>query len=267
MSQNSKAGTAGSALLAGTNLLNGDVALVTGAAQGNGRAIALGLAAAGAAVALGDVNLAGAEAVAAEIRTAGGKAMAGAVDVSRPEACAAFAAQAEAALGPASILINNAGIIRRVTLDDADYDADWDDTLRINLTGSKNMLRAALPQLRKTKGRVVNLGSIMSFVSAPRNSAYSASKGAIRQFTKALAIELAADGIRVNAIAPGVIATPMTEATRNDANAIGRFLQHTPMGRVGEPDELVGPVVFLVSRLSSYVTGTMLPVDGGYLAA
>ncbi|MBP7064303.1 SDR family oxidoreductase [Ferrovibrio sp.] len=256
-----------SGLLAGTDLLKGDVAIITGAAQGNGRAIALGLAAAGAAVALGDVNAAGAAAVAEEIRGQGGQAFAAGLDVSDIGQCAAFVAASTAALGPASILVNNAGIIRRVTLDAASYDADWDDTLRVNLTGSKNMLRAALPQLRQTRGRVVNLGSIMSFVSAPRNSAYSASKGAIRQFTKALAIELAADGIRVNAIAPGVIATPMTEATRSDEAAISRFMQHTPMGRVGQPDELVGPVLFLVSRLSSYVTGTMLPVDGGYLAA
>ncbi len=248
-------------------LLAGDVALVTGAAQGNGRAIALGLAQAGAKLALGDVNAAGAEAVAGEIRAQGGSAFAAALDVSDAAQCAGFVAASQAALGAASILINNAGIIRRVTLDAPSYDADWDDTLRINLTGSKNMLRAALQQLRQTRGRVVNLGSIMSFVSAPRNSAYSASKGAIRQFTKALAIELAADGIRVNGIAPGVIATPMTEATRGDETAISRFMQHTPLGRVGQPEELVGPVLFLVSALSSYVTGTMLPVDGGYLAA
>jgi NAD(P)-dependent dehydrogenase (short-subunit alcohol dehydrogenase family) len=97
--------------------------------------------------------------------------------------------------------------------------------------------------------------------------AYAASKGAILQMTKALAHDLAPQGIRVNAIAPGVIETPMTVATRNDPEAIGRFMAHTPLKRPGKPDELVGPVLFLASHMSSYVTGILLPVDGGYLAA
>lgn len=247
-------------------LLAGQVVVVTGAAQGNGRAIALGLARAGAAVAVADINGSGALAVATEIAAAGGKAFGAALDVSDAKACAAFAAAAEAALGAAcSVLVNNAGIIRRVAIDDPDYDRHWLDTLGVNVTGMKNMTRALLPQLRKTKGRIVNLGSINSFATGARATTYTASKGAVLQFTRALAAELAPEGIRVNGIAPGVIDTPMTEATRADPAAIGRFMAHTPMGRTGKPEELIGPVLFLASDMSSYVTGAMLPVDGGYL--
>lgn len=246
-------------------LLEGDVAVVTGAAQGNGRAIALGLAARGAAVGLGDVDAAGVAALADEIISGGGRAFAAGLDVRDPQQCAAFAQACSGALGAAGILVNNAGIIRRVAIDDPDYDRHWLETLAVNASGMKNMVRALLPQLRATKGRIVNLGSINSFATGPRATTYTASKGAVLQFTRALAAELAPEGIRVNGIAPGVIDTPMTAATRADPAAIGRFMAHTPMGRTGKPEELVGPVVFLVSSMSSYVTGAMLPVDGGYL--
>jgi len=248
------------------NLLQGDIAVVTGAAQGNGRAIAMGLARAGARIAIGDIDGAGAERTAQEIAALGIPVFAARLDVGDAAACKAFAAEVKEALGPASILVNNAGIIRRGAIDDADFAAGWAAMFRVNVEGCVNMVRALLPQLRDTQGRVVNLGSIASFVATGTTAAYPASKGAVLQLTRSLAAELAPDGIRVNGIAPGVIATPMTEATRANPKVLGRFLAHTPMGRVGEPEELVGPVLFLVSSLSSYVTGVMLPVDGGYLA-
>ncbi|MCR4265450.1 SDR family NAD(P)-dependent oxidoreductase [Nitratireductor sp. ZSWI3] len=247
--------------------IEGCVAVVTGAGQGNGRALALGLARAGALVALCDVNGEKAGETAATIQAEGGRALAAMVDVADPAACRNFAARVRLELGDAAILVNNAGIIRRHGLDDPDFDSHWDATFQVNVHGTKNMVRAFVPQLEKTGGRIVNLASIMSHVAGPGIPAYVASKGAVAQFTKALAHELAPRGIRVNAIAPGVIDTPMTEATRGNEAAISRFMAHTPLGRTGRPEELVGPVLFLVSGMSSYVTGAILPVDGGYLAA
>lgn len=245
----------------------GSVAVVTGAGQGNGRAIALGLAQAGVRLALCDANGETVEESAATIRREGGEALALMVDVSDQTACRNFATRVRQELGETAILVNNAGIIRRHGLDDPDFDGHWEATFRVNVHGTKNMVQAFIPQLEKTRGRIVNLASIMSQVAGPGIPAYVASKGAVAQFTKALAHDLAPRGIRVNAIAPGVIDTPMTEATRGNEAAIGRFMAHTPLGRTGRPEELVGPVLFLASNMSSYVTGAILPVDGGYLAA
>jgi NAD(P)-dependent dehydrogenase (short-subunit alcohol dehydrogenase family) len=144
---------------------------------------------------------------------------------------------------------------------------DWRSVMAVNADGPMLMVRAFLPQLAATGGRIVNLASIMAVTAAPGLSGYASSKGALLQMTKALAHDLAPLGIRINAIAPGVIETPMTEATRDNPDSISKFMAHTPMKRVGQPEELVGPVIFLVSGMSSYVTGALLPVDGGYLAS
>ncbi len=243
------------------------VAVVTGAAQGNGCAIALGLARAGARVACCDVQVDLLAAVVAEARGAGGDAVSIPLDVTDGARCREAAAEVEAAFGPAAILVNNAGIIRRTPPDAETFSDDWAQVMAVNATGVMQVTRAFLSQLRATKGRIVNLASIMSVSAGPNISAYAASKGAVMQMTKALAHDLAPDGIRVNAIAPGVIETPMTEATRQNPKAIGRFMAHTPLGRPGLAEELVGPVLFLASSASSYVTGAMLPVEGGYLAS
>lgn len=250
-----------------TQGLNGKVAVVTGAAQGNGKAIATALAQAGALVACCDIQPDMLAATVQDITAAGGQAIAVTLDVTDPAACQAAAATVRATLGDAAVLVNNAGIIRRTPLDADTFATDWDSVLAVNATGVMQVTRAFLDHLKATRGSVVNLGSIMSVTAGPGLSAYAASKGAVLQLTRALAHDLAPYGIRVNAIAPGVIETPMTAATRADPDAIGRFMAHTPMRRVGRPEELAGPVLFLASDAASYVTGALLPVDGGYLAA
>jgi NAD(P)-dependent dehydrogenase (short-subunit alcohol dehydrogenase family) len=250
------------------NGIKGAVAIVTGAAQGNGKAIAFGLAAEGAKIVACDIQAEEALKVAEEIRTQGGEAIGVGVDVTDREGCAKLASEAQAAFGgPAAILVNNAGIIRRTAPDSETFDGDWDAVMTVNATGSMYMVRAFLGQLKESNGRIINLASIMSIATGPGLVAYAASKGAVLQMTRALAQDLAEHGIRVNAIAPGVIETPMTVATRENPEAIGRFMAHTPMKRPGKPEELVGPVLFLASEASSYMTGALLPVDGGYLTA
>ncbi|MCJ9722277.1 glucose 1-dehydrogenase [Agrobacterium sp. SHOUNA12C] len=247
--------------------ITGSVAVVTGAAQGNGKAIASGLARLGAKVALCDIQMEAVEALAEELTAAGLVARPYRLDVTDPEASRTVARAVATDFGPVSILVNNAGIIRRTLPDDETFEADWSLVLRVNADGPMYVARAFMDQLKATKGRIVNLGSIMSLSAGPGLAAYAASKGAVLQLTKALAHDFAPFGVRVNAIAPGVIETPMTEATRSNPDAIGRFMAHTPLKRPGQPDELVGPVLFLASHSSSYVTGVILPVDGGYLAA
>ncbi len=248
------------------DLLAGKRALVTGAGQGNGRAIALGLAAHGADIVASDIDLAGAERTAAQLCASGGNAFAFRLDVTDAAACQALAQTIAREIGDISILINNAGIIIREGLDSPRAAENWRRVLDVNLTGVFNVTHAFLPALRKTRGTIVNLGSIASFVGVGDTLGYAPSKGGVKLLTQALARDLARDGIRVNAIAPGVIETAMTEVTRNDPARLAGFVGRTPLGRVGQPEELVGPVVFLVSEMASYVSGVTLPVDGGFLA-
>ncbi|MBR9865403.1 MAG: glucose 1-dehydrogenase [Rhodobacteraceae bacterium] len=247
--------------------LSGRIAVITGAGQGNGAAIARGMADSGAQVVLCDLNPDTATQESESIKAAGGQAIAMHLDVTDAKAAQDCAARIAADLGPVSILVNNAGIVRRTPLDADSYDADWDATFAVNVNGMRHMVHAFMEQLCQTKGSIINLGSIMSLQAGPALTAYAASKGAVAQYTKALSQELAPRGVRVNALLPGVIATPMTVVTRDNPDALNRFMAHTPMGRVGEPEELSGPAIFLASPAASYVTGALLPVDGGYLTA
>ena len=245
-------------------LLQNPIAAVTGAGSGIGRAIAKGYAREGASVAVLDINAEGAAKTAAEI-----KAISLTLDVTDAKASRAIAAEVAAKLGPISILVNNAGITRRnaVTADPDTVAKDWQDIIAINLMGAFNVTQAFLDQLRKAQGRVVNLGSIQSFVHirTPSSAAYTASKHGVLGFTKALAAELGKDGVRVNAIGPGFIETPLNANTRaNHPEYVKVFMDHTPLGRAGRPEDIVGPAIFLASDLSAYVTGTIVMADGGY---
>ena len=247
-------------------LLAGRLALVTGAGQGNGAAIAKGLAREGARVIVTDIVLPAAENTAAEIRATGGEAWAYLLDVADVDACRELVKTVTEALGDVSLVVNNAGICPRHDIDSPDLERFWAAAMDVNLKGTLNVSVAFLPALRATKGAIVNIASIAAFVSTATSVSYPTSKAAVRMLTQTMAHELAKDGVRVNAIAPGTFATPMTEATRFNPERSERFLTRIPMGRYGEPDELVGPVVFLGSAMSSYVTGTTVVVDGGYLA-
>lgn len=246
--------------------LDGRVAVVTGAGRGNGAAIARGLAAAGASVVVTDVDAALARQSAAAIVQAGGSARAATLDIRDADACARLAREVESAQGKVSILVNNAGVLLRGRLSDRDVREKWRTTLDVNVDGTFNVTLAFVDQIKATRGSVVNIASIQSFAAPPNSAAYSASKGAVAQFTKALANELAPHGARANAIAPGIIETEMTTETRADPERLRQYLTHVPMRRCGLPDELAGPVVFLCSDAASYITGAVLPVDGGYLA-
>ena len=246
--------------------LTGRLAVVTGAARGNGEAIARGLAAHGARVVVTDLDLEAVSSVAADIQAAGGVAFAYPLDVRSPAACSALASQVMREAGEVSILVNNAGVLRKSDPHASDYAASIEQQLAVNVLGYANMVHAFVAHLEKTRGNIINIASVMSFVALPGSSGYAASKGAVKQLTAGLALDLAASGVRVNAIAPGFIETRMSEVSRSDRSIYERRLQQIALGRFGLPSELVGPVVFLASEMASYVTGTTLTVDGGYLA-
>ncbi len=216
-----------------------------------------------------DINGEAATETVKQIRDAGGKAQAFPLDVTDRAACRAVAAEVARQLGQASVLVNNAGITRRnaFTADANAVAKDWQDVLATNLNGMFNVTQAFLAQLRANKGRIVNLGSIQSFVHlrTPSSAAYTTSKHGVLGFTKALAAELEKDGVRVNAIGPGLIETPLNAQVRaNNPELVKIFLDHTPLGRTGKPEDIVGPAIFLASDLSAYVTGSIVMADGGY---
>lgn len=246
--------------------LQNRTALVTGAGQGNGAAIAKGLAQEGARVVVTDVDVATAQATAKSINASHGTAIAEALNVTDHDAGMALAADLANRGWMIDLLVNNAGICPRKDVDDYDFASVWDVTMDVNLNGVMNVSRAFLTHLRETGGVIVNVASIAAYVSVPSTLAYMASKSGVKGLTQALAVELAPMGIRVNAIAPGQIATPMLQPSLDNPERRAQIEAGIVLNRVGQPAELVGPVVFLASDMSSFVTGITMPVDGGFTA-
>ncbi len=233
------------------------VALIAGGTSGIGAAIGNALSELGASVTVTGATVA--EAEEAQSRASFWVERAVRLDV-RDEAAivAYFAARTHL-----DILINCAGTIRR---DEEDDPVVFAQVIDVNLTGTLRMCTAARPLLAKSKGCIVNTASVLSFFGGARVPGYSASKGGVAQLTKSLALAYAPEGIRVNAIAPGWVATPMTQALRDDPVRNAAIVARTPLGRWGEPDEIAGAAIFLCSPAAAFVTGTILAVDGGYMA-
>ncbi|MFJ4156262.1 SDR family NAD(P)-dependent oxidoreductase [Pseudomonas sp. NPDC089752] len=245
--------------------LQGKIVLITGAGRGNGAVLAGGFVKAGATVLIVDIDFDTARETAVQLAENGGTIHSYALNICDEGACKSLAAQIEREVGSVDVLVNNAGLLFRGPFESESTLEQWRRTVDVNVTGMLNMTHSFLPQLKRTKGSVLNIGSICGQAAGVELSSYCTSKGAVLQFTRALASELAVHGVRVNGIAPGSFPTAMSQATREDSSKLQSFLSHVPMGRTGEPEELVGPALFLSSSLASYITGAMLPVDGGYL--
>jgi len=244
--------------------LTGQTALVTGASQGLGRAIAVGLAKAGASVACVARNVEKLQATVAEITAAGGTAAAFACDVTNGESVQKTIDDVLAKWGKLHILVNNAGITRD-TLIPRMQDEQWDEVINTNLRGAFLFTRAVTrPMMQARYGRIVNIASVSGLMGNPGQANYSASKAGLIGMTRSVARELATRKVTVNAVAPGFIETDMTAALGE--KIIEEVVNRVPVRRLGHPEEIVGAVLYLASGAASYVTGQVLTVDGGLTA-
>ena len=246
------------------------VAIVTGAARGLGRALAQGLAAHGARVVAADINGQGAQETAEAIRENGGKATSLVVDVADVASCDALVRHATSTFGQVDVLVNDAAIDIVEPIEQISDDG-WSRVVGVDLSGVLYMSRAVVRQMlaQGSGGSIINISSIASAIGIPGLGSYSAAKGGVNQLTRVMAVELAAQGIRVNAVAPGYLENVMQGLAAEHAKpeTEQRVRSRTPMRRRARLSELVGPVVFLASDAASYVTGAVLFVDGGYTAA
>lgn len=243
--------------------MKGKLALVTGAGRGLGAAIATGMAAQGARVILADVDRDGVETQAGKLQSLGFEAEGKKLDVTDRGEVRAFAD----AIGSLDILVNNAGVAGRAEFGSAEAEDVWDRVIAVNLEGTFNVSHALVPALKAAKGNIVHLCSVTGFVAGGSTAGYVVSKGAVRSLTQVMARDLAPYGIRVNAVAPGIMMSEMAVAQLNRQGGADWFMNRVLMKRIGETGEVVDPVVFLASSMASYITGTILPVDGGFLAA
>ena len=246
--------------------VEGKVALVAGAGGGIGGAGAEGLAHEGAAVICADIDAAAAEAVTARIRAAGGRAIATALDVRDRVAVDAAVSTAVREFGRLDVLLDCAGVSHGGNFLDLDH-SEWERVIAVNLTGMFHLGQAAARQMvRQGGGSIINVTSQLAEVARPERAAYVASKGGGRSLTHAMTLDLAGHGIRVNAIAPGPTLTGLTRASYADPERLRATIAQIPLGRLGDPQDLVGAILFLASDESRWTTGSTVTVDGGYNA-
>lgn len=241
--------------------LEGKRVLITGAAQGIGKSIALQMAREGAELAISDINLELAATTAKEVESLGRKAIAIEGNVADSKSADDMVSKMIEALGGIDILVNNAGITRDTLLMRM-KDEDWDAVINVNLKGTFNCMRAAVkPMARQRYGKIINIASIVGLMGNAGQANYAASKAGVIGLTKTAAREYAARGININAVAPGFIATAMTDAIPEKAR--DELIAQIPMGKLGCADDVAGAVLFLASEASSYITGQVLSVNGG----
>ena len=246
--------------------LKGKTALVTGAAQGLGREIALALAKNGAALVVSDIQYP--KDTAAAIQETGARSLAVQADISDEDQVKALAAKAASEYGQVDILVNNAGVSQlSFTATEQLSKTEWDHIIGINLTGTflccKNFGKA---MMAAGGGSIINIATTAGITGVPRAPAYSASKAGVILLTKSLALEWAKYHVRVNAVAPHYLETPLTEELRASEKVYAALLKQIPMKRFGQPSEIIGAVLFLASQAASYTTGSVMVIDGGYLA-
>jgi meso-butanediol dehydrogenase/(S,S)-butanediol dehydrogenase/diacetyl reductase len=242
----------------------GKVVLLTGAGSGIGAAAARAFAKAGATLVAADKNSEGLQDLEKDLGT--DKLMTVSMDTSDPSACESLVTSAVDRFGRIDVLVNDAGVDHTGAVDEGGLD-DWTRVMGTDLNGYFYMIRFAIPHLRQQKGAIVNISSVSGLGGDWNHSFYNAAKGAITNFTRALALDEAKHAVRVNAVNPSLVYTAMTEQMKSQAELIKKFEERIPMGRAANPEDIAGPILFLASEQAHFVTGVNLPVDGGLSAS